>query len=115
MNRSDPTRSAGWGGGWTPPQNDLPPASQRPASYSYLDSAGYCQLTLQKAQVTFGPKGATDFTTALAKLPKDDKRFDISERAALLEIARTPLKRLQELGIVRTSDQKPGDSRIDCC
>lgn len=109
-----PRKTYGTGGFQTPPQNDLPPASQRTASYSYLNSAGYCQLTLQKAEKTLGFQNMSDLAKVVAKLPEDDERFDTNERAALQEIARTPLNRLHELGIVRRSEKSRGVG-IDCC
>lgn len=113
-NRRDPSRGVSWGGSWQPPVQAPAPVVQ---SYSYLDSAGYCQLVLRKAQTAFGPRPdalhdhkarvITDFSAALGLTggKKDDRlsRFDACELAALAEISRTPQERLRELGILKDS------------
>lgn len=111
--RRDPSRGVSWGGLWSPPVKASTPAAPPKKTHSYLDSPGYCQLTFQKAEQALGFQDMSRLAEAITKLPEDDERFDTNERAALMEIARTPLKHLQELGIVRVS-AKPGPG-IDCC
>lgn len=106
--RRNSTRGVGWGAGWKapyePPKDVKMGSESKGEPYSYLASAGYCRLALSTVRQATGRHRDTDFSD-LFEEPCDVRLdLDANQRAALLEISRTPVTRLVELGIIKPDE-----------